>query len=104
MTTSLRKYANMRFGNFLPQQNVVQTIFNDYNNILRELTKDYKHFYVDLPSQWPKDIEESWELCADGIHPNNAGYDQMTAILYDTLTSTVLHLRQKSDTKSSAMP
>ncbi|MCP4274644.1 MAG: hypothetical protein GY781_22185, partial [Gammaproteobacteria bacterium] len=38
MTTSLRKYANMRFGNFLPQQNVVQTIFNDYNNILRELT------------------------------------------------------------------
>ncbi len=104
MTTSLRKYAHIRFGNFLPQQDVVQAVFNDYNNILRELTKGYKSFYVDLPSEWPGDVEESWKFCADGIHPNDAGYDLMTAILYDTLTSTVLHPRQQNGTRSSVMP
>jgi lysophospholipase L1-like esterase len=104
MTTSLRKYAHVRFGNFLPQQDAVQAVFNDYNNILRKLAKDYKYFYVDLPSQWPEDIEESWEFCADGIHPNDAGYDLVAAILHDTLRSTVLRPKQKNDTRSSVMP
>lgn len=96
MTTSLRKYAHMRFGNFLPQQDVVQAVFDDYNNTLRVLTKDYKSFYVDLPSKWPGDIEESWKFCADGIHPNDAGYDLMANILYNTLRTTVVHPRQKN--------
>ena len=96
MTTSLRKYAHIRFGNFLPQQDVVQAVFNDYNNILRKLTKDYKYFYVDLTSQWPEDIEVSWKFCADGIHPNDAGYDLMTEILYDALQPTVVLPEQKN--------
>ena len=95
MTTSLRKYAHIRFGNFLPQQDDMQAVFNDYNNILRKLTKDYKYSYVDLPSQWPEDIEESWKFCADGIHPNDAGYDLVAAIIHDTLRPTVLHQKQK---------
>jgi len=90
MTTSLRKYTQIRFGNFLPQQNVIQTVFNDYNNILRGLSKNYKFFYVDLTSHWPGDVEESWKFCADGIHPNDAGYDLMTEILYEALMSTVV--------------
>ena len=94
MTTSLRKYAHIRFGNFLPQQDDMQAVFNDYNNILRKLTKDYKYSYVDLPSQWPEDIEVSWEFCADGIHPNDAGYDLMTEILYDALQPTAVHPNQ----------
>jgi len=90
MTTSLRKYTQIRFGNFLPQQNVTQTVFNDYNNILSGLSKNYKFFYVDLTSHWPGDVEESWKFCADGIHPNDAGYDLMTEILYEALMSTVV--------------
>jgi len=90
MTTSLRKYANIRFGNFLPQQDVVQTVFDDYNNTLRRLINEYKFSYVDLPSQWPEEVEESWKFCADGIHPNDAGYDLMTEILYEALMSTVV--------------
>ncbi len=96
MSTSLRKYAHMRFGNFLPQQDVVQAVFDDYNKILKKLTKDYKLFYVDLPSKWPGDIEVSWKFCADGIHPNDAGYDLMANILYNTLRTTVVHPRQKN--------
>ena len=96
MTTSLRKYAHIRFGNFLPQQDDMQAVFNDYNNILRKLTKDYKYFYVDLTSQWPEDIEVSWKFCADGIHPNDAGYDLMTEILYDALQPTVVLPEQKN--------
>ena len=96
MTTPLRKYAHIRFGNFLPQQNVVQTVFNDYNSILMGLTKDYKFFYVDIPSQWPEDIEVGWKFCADGIHPNDAGYDLMTEILYDALQPTVVLPEQKN--------
>jgi lysophospholipase L1-like esterase len=96
MTTSLRKYTHIRFGNFLPQQDAVQAVFIDYNNILRKLTKDYKYFYVDLTSQWPEDIEVSWKFCADGIHPNDAGYDLMTEILYDALQQTAVHPYQKN--------
>ncbi len=96
MTTSLRKYAHMRFGNFLPQQDVMQTVFDDYNNVLRELTTDYKSFYIDLPFQWPEDVEESWKFCADGIHPNDAGYDLMANVLYNTLRTTVVYPKQKN--------
>ncbi len=96
MTTVLRKYAHIRFGNFLPQQEVVQAVFNDYNNILKGLTEDFEFFYVDTPTQWPEDVEGSWKFCADGIHPNNAGYDLMAEILYSALQSTVIHHRQKN--------
>ena len=96
MTTTLRKYAHIRFGDFLPQQDIVQDAFNDYNNILKRFTKEYKLSYVDLPSQWPEDVEESWKLCADGIHPNNAGYNFMAEILYDTLRSTVALHKQEN--------
>ncbi len=104
MTTSLRKYAQIRFGNFLPQQDVVQSVFDDYNYILRGLTRNHKFFYVDLPSHWPGDVEESWKFCADGIHPNNAGYDLMTEILYDALTSTALSPKQRNETIESVIP
>ncbi len=95
MTTSLRKYAHMRVGYFLPQQKIVQSVFNDYNNILKKLTRGFGSFYIDLSSQWPGDVEESWRFYADGIHPNNVGYDLMTEILYDTLRSTVIHPKQE---------
>jgi lysophospholipase L1-like esterase len=96
MTTALRKYAHMRFGNFLPQQEIVHAVFNDYNNVLKGLTEDFELFYIDLPSQWPEDVEGSWKFCADGIHPNNAGYDIMAEILCDTLRSTIVHSKQKN--------
>lgn len=100
MTTPLRKYAHMRFGNFLPQQDVVQTVFNAYNNILEELSHAFKLFYVDVPSQWPKNVEESWKLYADGIHPNDAGYGLMANILYDTLQTTVVYPMQINSTRN----
>ena len=104
MTTVLRKYAHMRFGNFLPLQEDLKTFFNNYNKVLKKLAQGFERYYVDLPSQWPEEIEESWEFYADGIHPNDAGYDLIATILYDTLRSTVLHPRQKNDTKKSVMP
>ena len=91
MTTTLRKYAHIRFGDFLPQQKVVQAVFNDYNNILKKLARDFKFLYIDLPAQWPGDVETSWRFYADGIHPNNGGYDLMTNTLYNALRSTVIH-------------
>lgn len=104
MTTVLRKYAHMRFENFLPPQEDLQTIFTDYNNVLKELAQNFELFYVDIPSQWPGNVEESWKFYADGIHPKNAGYDFMTKFLYDSLRSTVVHPRQKYGTKNSAIP
>ncbi len=91
MTTVLREYAHMRFGDFLPQQEVVQAVFNDYNNVLKRLAWDFKFLYIDLPAQWPGDVETSWRFYADGIHPNNGGYDLMTNTLYNALRSTVIH-------------
>lgn len=96
MTTTLRKYAHIRFGNFLPQQEVIHAVFNDYNNVLKGLTEDFELFYVDLPSQWPEDVKRSWELYADGIHSNDAGYDLMAKVLYDTLRSAITHTKQKN--------
>jgi lysophospholipase L1-like esterase len=96
MTTVLRKYAHMKFGNFLPPQEDLQTVFTVYNNILEELAQNFKLFYVDLPSQWREDVEESWQFYADGIHPSDAGYDLMAETLYDTLRPTVIHPKQKS--------
>jgi lysophospholipase L1-like esterase len=96
MTTTLRKYAHMRFGNFLPPQEDLQTVFTDYNNVLKELVQNFKFFYVDIPSQWPENVEGSWGYYADGIHPNNAGYDLMAEILYDALRSTIVHHKQKN--------
>jgi len=95
MTTVLRKYVHLRSGNFLSPQEDIQTIFNDYNNVLKKLAQDFEFFYVDLPSQWPEDVEASWRFYADGIHPNNAGYDLMTEILYDTLRSTAVQSFEK---------
>jgi len=60
-------------------------------NVLRELAQKYGYVYVDIRSKWPQDIEESWEFLADGLHPNDAGYDKMTEILYAALRSTVIH-------------
>ncbi len=91
MTTVLRKYVHMRFENFLPSQKVIQNVFNAYNYVLKELVQHFKFFYVDIQSQWPEDTEESWRFYADGIHPNDAGYDLMTEIIYDTLRSAVIH-------------
>jgi lysophospholipase L1-like esterase len=96
MTTVLRKYAHMRFGNFLPSQEVLQTVFNNYNNVLKELAQNFKLFYVDIPSQWPGNVERSWKFYADGIHPNDAGYDLMAEILFGTLRSTVVHPEHKN--------
>ncbi len=96
MTTVLRKYVHIRFGNFLPSQKVVQNVFNDYNYVLKELAQHFKIFYVDIPSQWPEGIDKSWKFYADGIHPNDTGYDLMAEILFDTLRSTVVHPRQKN--------
>ena len=95
MTTVLRKYVHSRSGNFLPPQEDLQTIFDDYNNVLKKLAQDFEFFYVDLPSQWPVDVEASWRFYADGIHPNNAGYDMMTDILYDALRSTAIQSFEK---------
>ena len=86
----------MRFGNFLPSQEVVQNVFNNYNIVLKGLKQDFKFFYVDILSKWPKDVEMSWKFYADGIHPNDAGYGLMAEILYDTLRSTVVHPKQKN--------
>ncbi len=90
ITTVLRKYVHLRSGNFLPPQEDLQTIFNDYNNILKKLAQNFEFFCVDIPSQWPEDVETSWRFYADGIHPNNAGYDMMTEILYNALRSTAI--------------
>jgi acyl-CoA thioesterase-1 len=85
MSTPLKKYATGLAFN----QDFLDTQFAAYNDVLKELTREYGYFYVDIPSKWPGDVEESWELSADGIHPNDAGYDMMTDILYAFLTSTV---------------
>ncbi len=57
MITVLRKYAHMRFGEFLPQQEVVQAAFNNHNNIIKGLSQNFKLFYVDIPSQRRDELE-----------------------------------------------
>ena len=95
MTTTLRKYWMMAWYSFfisLPQQETLEGIYEEYNNVLKDLAQDYGYFYVDISSQWPKDVEGSWEFYADGIHPNNVGYDKMTEVLYRALRTKVISL------------
>lgn len=61
------------------------------HNVLKDLAPKYGYVYVDIRSKWPKDIEGSWEFYSDGIHPNDAGNNKMTEILYAALRSTVVH-------------
>jgi lysophospholipase L1-like esterase len=92
MTTPLKKYLDMAgFGWAVPQdQDFLDTQFKKYNDVLKDLTQKYGHFYVDIPGNWPRDIEGSWEFYADGIHINDAGYDKMADVLYQHLLSTVI--------------
>ena len=92
MTTPLKKYVDMSSLSWVLAgitQQFLDTQFNQYNNVLKELAPKFGYFHVDVPSKWPSDIEESWELYAEGLHPNDAGYDRMTEVLYEVLLSTV---------------
>lgn len=92
MTTPLKKYVDMSSLSWILAgitQEFLDTQFDEYNNVLKELAKKFGYFYVDIPSKWPSDVEESWELYAEGLHPNDAGYDKMTEVLYEVLLSTV---------------
>ena len=103
MTTVLREYIQMAwFSVFflsLPQQETLEGIYEEYNNVLKDLAQDFGYFYVDIPSQWPKEVEESLELYADGIHPSDAGYDKMAEVLYTALSSTVISPVELSQNK-----
>jgi lysophospholipase L1-like esterase len=92
MTTPLEKYTDMAgFGGIVYQtQDFLDAQFREYNDVLKELTSKYGYFYVDIPGNWPQDIEGSWEFYSEGLHPNDAGYDKMMEILYSVLLSAVL--------------
>jgi len=93
MTTPLKKYIDIAGLDWaVPfQQEFLDTQFEEYNNVLKDLVQKYRYFYVDIRSKWPKDIEGSWEFYSDGIHPNDAGNNKMMEILYAALRSTVVH-------------
>ena len=92
MTTPLKKYVDMfGFGGIVHQnQDFLDTQFKKYNDVFKDLTQKYGYFYVDIPGNWPQDIEGSWEFYTEGLHPNDAGYDKMADILYQYLRSTVI--------------
>jgi hypothetical protein len=96
MTTVLRKYAHMRFGNFFPLQEDLQFFLTIITTSLRSWHRTSSSFMLIYPSQLPGDVEMSCKFYADGIHPNNAGYDLVTEILYDSLWPTVTHPDKKN--------
>ena len=96
MPTPVEKYMDMSWMKDTPAiadrtQGFFDTQFGAYNAALRESAENFGYFYVDIPAQWPSDVEESWEFYADGLHPNDAGYDLMSEVLYAALRSTVVH-------------
>ena len=86
MTTPLKKYVEASWlGQYItsmPEQEVLEKAFDEYNDVLEELSAQFGYSYVDIPSQWPRDVEASWALSSDGSHPNDIGYDKMTEIIY----------------------
>jgi lysophospholipase L1-like esterase len=85
LTPPVKKYADMSaVGRVLAgyEQDFFETQYPQYNDVLKKLAQTFGYFYIDIPSQWPNDLEACWELLADGVHPNDAGYDKMTEIIY----------------------
>jgi lysophospholipase L1-like esterase len=101
MPTPVEKYTDMSWLKDFPGGEIVtdrtqaffDAQFSMYNTVLRESAEQFGYHYVDIPSLWPSDVEESFEFYADGLHPNDAGYDMMTEILYSALRSTAVHLQ-----------
>ena len=89
MITPLKKYVETswlgQYFTSLPAQEVLAKAFDEYNGVVEELSAQFGYSYVDIPSQWPRDVETSWALSSDGIHPNDIGYDKMTEILYSAM-------------------
>lgn len=93
-TSPVKKYADT-FGlsGLLSgyDQETLDTKFKQYNEALKEVVKTFGYSYIDISSQWPGDTEARWELLADGLHPNDAGYDKMAELIYTALRDTVVH-------------
>lgn len=82
MITPLKKYIEAswlgQYFTSMPPQEELEEAFGAYNDIAQELSAQFGFSFVDIPSQWPRDVEASWELSIDGAHPNDIGYDKMT--------------------------
>lgn len=85
MLPPLKKYVEAswlgQYFTALPPQEELENSFDEYNAVARKLSAEYGFSYVDIPAQWPEGVEASWALSSDGIHPNDRGYDKMTAYL-----------------------
>lgn len=92
MATPLKRYWEMSFWGFtisLPEQAILQQRWDAYNEVLRESAREHGGVYVDVPGAWPTDEEGSWALYADGIHPNDAGYDLLADLVERALAATL---------------
>ena len=85
MITPLKKYVEAswlgQYFTSMPEQEVLEKAFDEYNDVVKDLSAQFGYSYVDIPSRWPRDVEKSWALSSDGSHPNDIGYDKMTEYL-----------------------
>jgi lysophospholipase L1-like esterase len=84
MSTPTQRYWSETFWGFtikMPDQITVDQAYDDYNAMLAQSACDFGFTFIDIASHWPDDPNESWALYADGIHPNDKGYDLMAHVI-----------------------
>lgn len=88
--TNLKQYAeeSYPFLNY-DEQEVLDDRFRKFNDILAMIAEKHGVNFVDILSHWPDDVEDQWQLSADGIHPDDDGYDLITTVVYNAIFAQV---------------
>lgn len=71
-------------------QDDLEENFVAYNDALEAFAEQEDLVFIDVASQWPTDLDERWELLADGLHPNDAGHALIADHVYEMLLQSVL--------------
>ena len=96
ITTPLKQYWEQTMAAPIvkfPEQEILETTFSLYDRILNETSKEFELSFVDIRSEWPQTIPESWMLLTDGIHPSTAGYTFLANIIFEKIAELLSSFR-----------
>ncbi len=93
LSIPLKKYLDQtrfKFSFSSYTQEIFDSQFNAYNAVLKDLTESRGYYYLDIASIFSTISKESGrpgseEFYADGVHPNDAGYEAISKYIYRAL-------------------
>ena len=86
----IKKYAEQTYSVKYDEQEVVDDRYQRFNDTLESLAGENGIDFINILDSWPKDVEERWALSADGVHPDDDGYDLLTEIIYTAMYENLL--------------